>query len=185
MAGIEPLIEAYSDFVALPWQGNLAPPQRVWMVVYPPREERRLRARVQEFEIATVQAGHSWASVDLTDEFARWLSKHEYRDAYFESPDLLDSSALEEFGDQLCATVTTALTTNNVGDDTVVALIGMGSLFGFYRVSKLLERIASAIRGRLLVFFPGERDGSNYRMLEAQDGWNYLATPIAPTEDVA
>jgi len=33
-----------------------------------------------------------------------------------------------------------------------------------------------------LVFFPGERDGSNYRLLDARDGWNYLATPIAAQE---
>ena len=68
---------------------------------------------------------------------------------------------------------------------SVVALVGVGSLFSLYRVSRLLERVAPSIRGRLLVLFPGDRDGSNYRMLEAQDGWNYLATPIAPTEDMA
>ena len=32
--------------------------------------------------------------------------------------------------------------------------------------------------GRLLVFFPGEVEGNNYRLLDARDGWNYLATPI-------
>jgi hypothetical protein len=185
MAGIEPLVKAYADFVALPWQTNLAPPQRIWMVVYAPREERRIRVRLQEFEIATLQAGHTWSVVDLTDEFAHWLSRHDYRDAYFASPELLDASSLEEFGDHLCARVISALTDEGVDQGAVVALIGVGSLFSFYRVSRLLERVAPSIRGRLLVLFPGDRDGSNYRMLEAQDGWNYLATPIAPTEDMA
>lgn len=185
MPGVEPLVKAYTDFVALPWQTNLAPAQRIWMVVYPPREERRVRVRLQEFEIATVQAGHTWSVVDLTDEFASWLSGHDYRDAYFASPELLDASALEEFGDHLCARVTSALTDECVDQESVVTLVGVGSLFSFYRVSRLLERVAPSIRGRLLVLFPGDRDGSNYRMLEARDGWNYLATPIAPTEDMA
>ncbi len=185
MAGVEALIKAYTKFVTLPWLENLAPPQRVWMVVYPPREERRMRVRLQEFEIATLQTGHTWSVVDLTDEFAHWLSRHDYRDAYLASPELLDTSALEEFGDHLCARVTSALTGERVDQGSVVALVGVGSLFSFYRVSRLLERVAPSIRGRLLVLFPGDRDGSNYRMLEAQDGWNYLATPIAPTEDMA
>ncbi len=183
MAGVERLAKAYASHVSLPWQQNLAPPQRVWMVVYSPQDERRLRARVQEFEIATVRSGHTWKCVDLTDEFARWLAHHDYRDAYFEMPDLLDSAGLEDFGDHLSAVVTSALTAQDVDSTSVVGLLGVGSLFSLYRVSRLLERIVPAVRGRLLVFFPGERDGSNYRMLEAQDGWNYLATRIEPTED--
>jgi hypothetical protein len=181
MASIDALVRAYSSYVAIPWQANLAPPQRVWMVVYPPAEERRLRARVQEFEIGTLKAGHTWQSVDLTDEFARWLAAHPYRDAYCESPELLDEAGLDDFGDHLTGAVQSALATGD--EDSVVGLLGIGSLFSFYRASRLLERVAPAVRGRLLVFFPGERDGSNYRMLEAQDGWNYLATPIEPTED--
>jgi hypothetical protein len=34
------------------------------------------------------------------------------------------------------------------------------------------------IRGRLVIFFPGEYDSNNYRLLDARDGWNYLAVPI-------
>jgi hypothetical protein len=30
----------------------------------------------------------------------------------------------------------------------------------------------------LLVFFPGQFDNNNYRLLDARDGWNYLAVPI-------
>ncbi len=181
MASIDALVRAYGGYVAITWQSNLAPPQRVWMVVYSPSDERRLRARVQEFEIGTIRAGHTWQSVDLTDEFARWLAAHPYRDAYFESPELLDEAGLDDFGDHLASAVQSTLAP--VGEDSVVGLLGIGALFSFYRASRLLERVAPSVRGRMLVFFPGERDGSNYRMLEAQDGWNYLATPIEPTED--
>ena len=34
------------------------------------------------------------------------------------------------------------------------------------------------IAGRLVVFFPGSRDGNTYRLLDARDGWNYLAHSI-------
>jgi hypothetical protein len=30
----------------------------------------------------------------------------------------------------------------------------------------------------LLVFFPGEQEGNTYRLLDAQNGWGYLATSI-------
>ena len=60
----------------------------------------------------------------------------------------------------------------------MVALIGVGSLYGFLRVSNLVRAVEPKIRGRLVVFFPGEKDGTNYRLLNARDGWNYLAQAI-------
>ena len=29
-----------------------------------------------------------------------------------------------------------------------------------------------------MLFFPGEFENNNYRLLDARDGWNYLAVPI-------
>ncbi len=63
----------------------------------------------------------------------------------------------------------------------VVALLGAGTLFGLGdapKVSALLNAVNDTIAGRLLVFFPGEHEGNRYRLLDARDGWNYLATPI-------
>ena len=34
------------------------------------------------------------------------------------------------------------------------------------------------LKGIVLLFFPGEREGNTYRFLGARTGWNYLATPI-------
>ena len=54
------------------------------------------------------------------------------------------------------------------------------STFGFktVEIAPNLGKL-NEIKGRLLLFFPGEYDGNNcYRMLDARDGWNYLATPI-------
>ena len=39
------------------------------------------------------------------------------------------------------------------------------------------------VRGRMVVFFPGEYVDNNYRLLDARDGWNYLAVPITLQED--
>jgi len=74
--------------------------------------------------------------------------------------------------------VTATLDDADVDDQTVVAVLGVGALFGLTRVASLMEAVAPRIRGRLLVFFPGSYDGSVYRLLDARDGWNYLAVPI-------
>lgn len=61
-------------------------------------------------------------------------------------------------------------------------LSGCGTLFGLARVSSVVEGIKEAVDGRLLVFFPGEHHPENhtYRLLDARDGWNYLAVPAGP-----
>jgi len=66
----------------------------------------------------------------------------------------------------------------SAGESDVVALIGLGSLYGFVRVSGLIRMVEPAIRGRLAVFFPGTKNENNYRLLDARDGFNYLAQAI-------
>jgi len=58
--------------------------------VYDKADERRLRARIDEFEVATRRAGHGWRHLDLTDAFGHWMAEQEYRDSFFESPEDLD-----------------------------------------------------------------------------------------------
>lgn len=182
MGAVEDLVRAYERFVRLPWESTLAGPQRVWFAIYEPTQERRLRLRIPEFEVATKVAGHRWRCVDLTDSFAQWMAQHEYREAYFAQPETMQI-ALVAFGTFLAQRVTEALTAPDVDEQTMVAIVGVGSLFGLSRVSSLIEKVAPAIRGRLLVFFPGQRDRTNYRLLDARDGWDYLAVPITATED--
>src|SRR5207237_10009889 len=127
------------------------------------------------------EARHSWSLIDLTTSFERWMAKHPYRDEYFESPDLL-GPALPAFFDDAVAETRRQLEMSP-GRDSVVGLLGAGSLFGLggaVRVPALLNAVNDAIAGRLLVFFPGEYEGNSYRLLDARDGWNYLATPITP-----
>jgi hypothetical protein len=66
MSKIDDLAAACSRFVRLPWQRNLAGPQKCWFAVYDPRDEHRLRNRLALFDIATQQAGHRWTCCDLT-----------------------------------------------------------------------------------------------------------------------
>jgi hypothetical protein len=179
------LLAAYQRAVALPWQQGLAPAQRVWMAVYPPEHERRLRLHLPDFEVATKEAKHSWALVDITTAFERWMATHEYRDEYFASPELLET-ALPVFFDHLVMEVRSELKTHS-DPAGVVALLGAGALFGLgdaVKVSALLNAVNDAIAGRLLVFFPGEHEGNSYRLLDARDGWNYLATPITADRSV-
>lgn len=174
---IEQVLTEYRNQLRLPWSRTIAGPQRVWMVVYDPELERRLRLRVEEFAIETREAGRKWELVDLTPAFAEWLAANEYREAYFAEPELL-SGALGGFADALAERLQAALTSPEIDDSTVVAVLGSGSLFPMARVSELLDRVSPHIRGRLLVFFPGHLEGSNYRLLDARDGWNYLAVSI-------
>ena len=183
MSYVDDLLTAYRDFVTLPWQQNVAGPQRVWMAVYPAEHERRIRLYLPEFEIATKQAHHSWALIDITTDFERWMADHEYREEYFKSPDLLGPT-LPTFLEQLVAVVRGELAAH--GDpEGVVGLLGAGTMFGLgdaVKVSALLNAINDSVAGRLLVFFPGEHQDNSYRLLDARDGWNYTAVPITPKE---
>lgn len=180
MASVEGLIRAYDRFVSLPWGRSVAAQQRVWFALYDPRDERRLRARIGAFEAATVRSDHAWLECDLTDEFARWMSSQDYRESYFESPEDLGEMTLDEFAEHVAGVVRRVLSTADA--NSVVALYGIASLFGFVRVSRLMEMVAPHAPGRLLVFFPGEHDNANYRLLDGRDGWNYLAIPITSQE---
>lgn len=179
MSRVDDLIASYRRFASLPWPTGIAPAQRVWMAVYAPEGERRLRLHLPEFEAATVQAGHGWAEIDVSDVFERWMAGHEYSEAYFANPRLM-APELVGFFDQLVAGVRSQIRAAT-SPNAVVALVGAGSLYGLgeqVKVSALIERVQDEVLGRLLVLFPGEVEGNNYRLLGARDGWNYLATPI-------
>jgi hypothetical protein len=63
-------------------------------------------------------------------------------------------------------------------DNSVIAISGVGSLFGFLKVKDVVDRLAPMVSGRLVIFFPGSYEDNNYRLLDGYDGWNYLAVPI-------
>jgi hypothetical protein len=176
---VDDLVASYRRFVQLPWPHNVAPVQRVWMAVYPPRYERRVRLNLPEFETATIAAGHGWEKIDITTSFERWMAAHEYAETYFQEPDLLES-ALPAFFAALVEEVRGQLE-EHANPNGVVGLVGAGTLFGLgesVKVSALMNEVSPSIAGRLVIFFPGQHEHNTYRLLDARDGWDYLATPI-------
>ncbi len=178
MARIEDLAERYGRHIATPWQRTVAGAQRVVMVVYDKELERTLRARVLAFETATREAGHDWREIDLSAIFAEWMAADDYRDEYFQSPEDLQLKLDAEFPEFVAERLRAELQKSDVTPNTVVAVLGVGALFGFARISQVLKIVEADIRGRLVVFFPGQFERNNYRLLDARDGWNYLAVPI-------
>jgi len=178
MGRIEDLSDRYAQHIATPWQRTVAGAQRVVMVVYDKELERTLRARKLVFETATRQAGHDWHEVDVTAAFPEWMAANEYREAYFESPGDLQLKLDAEFAEDVAGRISHVLKRPEVGPNSVVGVFGVGALYGFARVSRVLKLIEGDIRGRLVVFFPGQYEQNNYRLLDARDGWNYLAVPI-------
>ena len=177
MGKIEDLAAEYERHICVPWQRTLAGAQRVVLVVYEKELERTLRARLGEFEHRTRAAGHGWLHHDCTRDFAEWMASADYRDAYFEAPEDLEMKVAAEFLDHVSAPLRELL--READEDTVVAVTGVASLYGFTQVSDLIASVEPDIRGRLVVFFPGSRDGNTYRLLDARDGWNYLANSIS------
>ncbi|MBM4388087.1 MAG: DUF1788 domain-containing protein, partial [Deltaproteobacteria bacterium] len=147
---IKKLADSYGSYIAIPWRPDAAPLQRVIFCVYSEHDELRLRARLGEFEIATKNAGHNWMQFDLTDTFADWLSNQRYSDKYFRQPGLL-TTLLPKYLEYLVQKFNDFLTEQGADGNTVVSLIGAGSLFGLLKVKEVVERFAPLVSGRLLV----------------------------------
>lgn len=180
MSVIDRLLSNYSRQVRLPWSANMSGKQRIWFAVYSPDEERRVRARLPQFEALTLEAKHGWITVDLTCLLPEWISAHEYREGIFKEPEHF--SANSELEDLAVDRVRRACASEDVDASSVVAVTGLASLFDFMRVSSLINRVEDSVAGRLLIFFPGEYVDNVYRFMDARDGFNYMAVPITSTE---
>lgn len=179
MTRLQKLRAAYKREIEKPWPPSLADQQKVFFAVYSPWDERALRATLADWKLATqATPQRRFVEHDLTREFAAWVLSLdiEYQEAFWREPQQIELPLRSLFGDFLAERLRAVL--DEAGENDVVALYGVASLFGLTSLSKLIEEVQTAIRGRLLVFFPGERDGSVYRLLGARDGWNYHALPL-------
>ena len=145
------------------------------MAIYDPPNERRLRARLGQFELSTKEAGRSWRLLVIDDIFPEWLAANRYREELFANPSAL-GPALGAFRRHLAARVKDEI--DQADPDTVLALLGAGSLFGLWSVAELVSQVADNLKGILLVFFPGRHEGNTYRLMDARTSWNYLALAI-------
>jgi len=177
MSKTDRLVQSYGNYIAVPWRGDAAPDQRVIFCVYSENEELRLRAKIDEFEIATRNSEHEWALFDLTDTFPLWFSSQRYAENYFRNPELF-STLLPKYLIFIAAEFSTFLQEKKVDENCVVGVMGVGTLFGFLKVKEVVDKLAPMVKGRLLIFFPGSCESNNYRLLDAYDGWNYMAVPL-------
>ena len=185
MNRIDLLKKNYQRFCEYSWDRNVSGAQRVWLAVYDREDERKLRLRLGLFEEATHHAGRKWLAIDLTDAFAAWMCGPEnasFAESYFESPEHLDEAALADMKLLVVTQIRSVLATLPDPDNTVLAIHGVASLFGFLKISEILPMIEGDVKGRLLVFFPGVYEKNNYRLLDARDGWNYHAVPITASD---
>lgn len=182
MSKVKRLIQSYGKYIAVPWRTDTAAAQRVIFCIYHETEELRLRAKIDEFELATRRTGHDWAVFDLTDTFAEWLTSQRYARSYFQKPHLL-LTLMPRYQEYIVEKFTEFLKNHQISDTSVVAIKGVGSLFGFLKVKEVVSKLAPLVKGRLLVFFPGSYENNNYRLLDGYDGWNYLALPITADKE--
>lgn len=183
MSKIQQLIDNYEKKINSPWEDNLSGQEKVWFVVYQKEKERLLRNRISEFELKTNKAGKKWFHTDLTKTFPKWMIRQEYREEYFKNPESLDF-ALTEYEEFVVEKVRGVLTQEKADSYSIVAISGVGTVFGFLKVHSIVKEVRSDISGRLVVFFPGTYDGNTYRLLDARDGWDYRAVPITNEKGV-
>ncbi|MBO2628123.1 BREX protein BrxB domain-containing protein [Shewanella algae] len=170
------LLKSFNSHISVPWSSNISAEEKAIFVVYDKADELKLRARMAEFQQVCVESQHPWLALDLTNEFPNWMAEQDYKEAYFEDPEYLEGS-YDYFADELVAKLCEQINAQQT-QDTVVALMGCGTLFGFVSVSALVKSLAAQVQGRLVVFFPGEYHDNNYKLLDAKDGWGYQATAI-------
>lgn len=184
MARIDQLLSSYRRYASLPPKANLPLSQRVWFVVYPPDEERRMSVRVGEFELVTRDVGRHWQRIDLSGAFADWIDTFdaEERVAILVDPEVTEDYAAPGFRDFVADRIAEGVNRSQPDEHerTVFAVTGLMELYDLVHVSAVVDALPAGFPGILLVFFPGDRAGNTYRFLNARDGWDYLAVPILP-----
>lgn len=178
MSKTDQLLAAFEMVVHEPWVSTLSGQERTWFLVYDPAEQRKVDLRLGEFELATRKAQKNWITVSLKNCFPSWMSALDYREAYFADPKVLIDPLVMEFKQYAVDYIVRQIQEQNADENTLIAVKDISSLFGFARVSDILNGCARDFRGRMLIFFPGEHDKNQFRLLDARDGWSYLARPI-------
>ena len=175
---IDSLLYNYDKIVNEPWSVTLSGQEKVWFLVYDPVEQRRIDLRIGDFERYSKKAGKNWVEINIKSCFTEWMSKHDYKEEYFAQPSDIADQIESDFRNYVVRFLNEKLSDAGADENTVVAITQVSSLFGFLMLSDILKQITNSIKGRLLIFFPGEYENNHYRLMDARDGWSYLARPI-------
>ena len=122
MGRIEDLAARYRGHIGAPWQRNLAGDQKAIFVVYPKTDERKLRARLELFEMATNSTGHRWRCSGFHRHVRALDGGTDYREVYFEEPETLTMKLRSDFVQYAAGQLREALTAEGVDENTVVAV---------------------------------------------------------------
>jgi len=175
---VDQLLISFENVVNEPWSAVLSGQERIWFLVYDPADQRKVDLRIGDFENAALRANKRWISISLKKCFPNWMSQHDYKEEYFNDPESLLDQLEADFINYAINYLTSEFERLGTDDNTLIAVRDISSLFGFTRLSDVLSGCSNTFKGRLLLFFPGEFENNQYRLLDARDGWNYLARPI-------
>lgn len=175
---IDQLIAAFDKVVNEPWNNNLSGQEKVWFLVYDPSEQRKIDLRIGDFETATIKAGKKWIGISMKNCFPTWMANHDYKEEYFQDPEAVIDQLDVDFKNYAIDYLNTEIEKFKNEENTLIAIKDVSSLFGFTRMSDVINGCSSNLTGRMLIFFPGEFEKNQYRLLDARDGWDYLARPI-------
>jgi hypothetical protein len=136
--------------------------------------------------MATADASLGWQRIDLTGGFANWLDTfdEEERKEIINDQELVESYAKKGFCRFLALEVSKHASEIPIDQapQTVFAITGLMELYDLVDVSSLLSNLNKDFQGIIAVFFPGEKEGTTYRFLNARTAWDYLAVPITCEE---
>jgi hypothetical protein len=177
MSRVDQLAAEFRNHIGVGWPAGSSGAQRVVMLIYDPSDERMLRRKLDIFAQAARENGLRWELVDLTQVFASWLGGHRYREGYFEEPDYL-ADALEPLVLAVTREIEAVLERSEHDANELVGVLGVSSLFGLCSIADVLSRVDHAIKGRLIVFFPGSHREGRYQLLDARESWDYHAIAI-------
>lgn len=172
------LLDAFEKVVNEPWSTVLSGQERIWFLVYDPAEQRKVDLRMRDFEAITLKAKKKWKDISLKQCFPSWMSQHEYREDYFNNPEYIVDQLEAEFIPFVISFLKKELKEFEQNPDTLIAIRDVSALFGYARLSEIIKSCDKDFIGRMLIFFPGEFENNQYRLLDARDGWDYLARPI-------
>ena len=175
---VDSLLEAFEQVLTEPWTQTLSGQERIWFLVHDPADQRKIELRLGDFEAATVSAGKRWLPISLKKCFSDWMSSHEYRDEYFADPEVLADQLEVEFKPFVVDYIGSEIQKAGADENTIIVVTDVAAIFGFARLSNIISTAADHVKGRMLVLFPGEFNKNQYRLLDARDGWSYLARPI-------